>query len=87
MERPISFGGMLLISGIALAGPKPATRAFSLSCAQVWEGVKAAVQSNYDVLSLNYQTRSGSFTTGVSGRAFGRSHSHSGGLRMVAQCL
>jgi hypothetical protein len=58
------LAGMLLISGIAFAGPKPATKAFSLSCAQVWQGAKAAVQSNYDVLSLNDQTRSGSFTTG-----------------------
>ena len=64
MKRLLSLAGMLLISGIALAGPKPATKAFSLSCAQVWDGAKAAVQSNYDVLSLNDQTRSGSFTTG-----------------------
>src|SRR3954451_1042382 len=64
MKRLISFAGTLLISGIALSGPKPATRAFSSSCPQVWEGARAAVESNYDVLSLNDQTRSGSFTTG-----------------------
>jgi len=64
MKRLISLTGMLLISGIAICGPKPATKVFSLSCAQVWNGAKAAVQSNYDVLSLNDQTRSGSFTTG-----------------------
>src|SRR5205085_3077434 len=64
MKRLISLTGMLLITGIAHAGPKPATRVFSLSCPQVWEGAKAAVQSNYDVLALNDETRSGSFTTG-----------------------
>ena len=64
MKRLIWFTGMLLLSGIALAGPKPATKVFSLPCVQVWEGAKDAVQSNYDVLTLNDQTRSGSFTTG-----------------------
>lgn len=64
MKRLLSLTGMLLITGIAFAGPKPALKVFSMSCPQVWEGAKAAVESNYDVLSLNDQTRSGSFTTG-----------------------
>jgi hypothetical protein len=64
MKQLLSLAVMLLIATIAFAGPKPATKEFSLSCAQVWWGAKAAVQNNYDVLSLNDQTRSGSFTTG-----------------------
>ncbi|HZP22821.1 MAG TPA: hypothetical protein VFB04_05200 [Terriglobales bacterium] len=48
----------------ATAKPKPKVQKFNANCADVWEAAKIAVQEHYDVLTLNDQTRSGSFTTG-----------------------
>ena len=48
----------------AWAGPKPATKEYASSCARVWNAAKAVVQNHYDVLNLNDQSQSGSFTTG-----------------------
>lgn len=56
--------GMLLPPNTAFAKPKPKTKTYPASCATVWEVTKATVQEHYDVLSLNDQTQSGSFTTG-----------------------
>ena len=56
--------GVLLQASVAFAKPKPKTKTYPASCATVWEITKATVQEHYDVLSLNDQTQSGSFTTG-----------------------
>lgn len=56
--------GVLLQASVAFAKPKPKTKTYPASCATVWEITKATVQQHYDVLSLNDQTQSGSFTTG-----------------------
>jgi hypothetical protein len=54
----------LLLSTLAWAKPKPATRTYAAPCSKVWDAAKTVVQENYDVLNLNDQTQSGSFTTG-----------------------
>lgn len=54
----------LLLGTLTWAKPKPATKTYKAPCAKVWEATKAAAQNNYDVLNLNDQTQSGSFTTG-----------------------
>lgn len=48
----------------AFSKPKPATRTFNAACANVWNATKTAVKEHYDVLNLNDQDQSGSFTTG-----------------------
>jgi hypothetical protein len=55
---------VLLLSTPAVSKPKPTTKTFSASCTQVWNAAKSAVKEHYDVLSLNDQEQSGSFTTG-----------------------
>ena len=55
---------ILLYASVGFAKPKPKTKTYPVSCATVWEATKAVVQEHYDVLSLNDQTQSGSFTTG-----------------------
>lgn len=55
---------IFLCVGDVFAKPKPKTKAYPASCATVWEAVKTTVQEHYDVLNLNDQTQSGSFTTG-----------------------
>ncbi len=55
---------LLAIGVPAASKPKPKVQKFNASCADVWEATKIAVQEHYDVLAINDQTRSGSFTTG-----------------------
>lgn len=55
---------VLLTCSTLYAKPKPAMRTYAASCSRVWDAAKAAVKSHYDVLNLNDQDKSGSFTTG-----------------------
>ena len=63
MKAAIAFI-LLFFATAAFSKPKPATRIYPAPCAQVWDATKAAVQDHYDVLNLNDQNMSGSFTTG-----------------------
>jgi hypothetical protein len=64
MKRLLFIMGMLLICTLSWAKPKPATKTYTAACPKVWEATKVVVQGNYDVLSLNDQAQTGSFTTG-----------------------
>jgi len=55
---------LFVLSVPAMSKPKPATRTFNAACAEVWKATKTTVKDHYDVLSLNDQEQSGSFTTG-----------------------
>src|SRR5436309_1788714 len=54
----------LLLQAVAFAKPKPKIQTYPVACSMAWEAAKTAVQEHYDVLNLNDQTQSGSFTTG-----------------------
>jgi hypothetical protein len=55
--------GILSIS-ICNAAPKPTTKDFTASCANVWDAAKAVVPKHYHVLSMSDQDHSGSFEIG-----------------------
>jgi hypothetical protein len=56
---------------IAIAKPRPTTHSYPSPCSRVWKAVKIALYAHYDILSLDEQDQSGSFTTGIAGAITG----------------